>query len=93
MAKMKPSEDIRPLSEFRANVAAFVEHLRDTRRAVILTHRGRGAAVLLDLQSYEELLEEIELLRDVRAAEVEIAAGRGVAHRRAKVQVLARVAP
>ena len=92
MPKLKPSEDIRPLSEFRANVAGVVEHLQDTKRPVILTQRGRSAAVLLDVETYEDLLEELELLRDVRAAEAEIAAGQGVEHRRAKAQVLARVA-
>jgi antitoxin YefM len=92
MPKIKLAEDIRPLSEFRSNVAAVVEQVRDTKRAVILTQHGRSAAVLLDVESYETLLEEVELLRDVRAAEIEIAEGKGMPHRRAKAQALARVA-
>jgi prevent-host-death family protein len=92
MPKLKPSEDIRPLSEFRANVAAVVEHLQDTKRPVILTQRGRSAAVLLDVETYENLLEEIALLRDVRTAEAEVAAGQGLAHQRAKAHLLARIA-
>ena len=91
MSKIKLAEDIRPLSEFRSNIAAVVGQVRDTKRAVILTQHGRSAAVLLDVESYEKLLEEVELLRDVRAAEMEIAAGRGILHRRAKAQVLARI--
>ena len=90
MPKFKPSEDIRPLSEFRSNIAEVLERIQDTKRPVILTQHGRSAAVLLDVRTYEDLLEEVELLRDVRAAEAEIAAGQGVAHRRAKAQVLAR---
>ena len=92
MPKFKPSEDIRPLSEFRSNIAEVLERIQDTKRPVILTQHGSSAAVLLDVRTYEDLLEEVELLRDVRAAEAEIAAGQGVAHRRAKAQVLARVA-
>lgn len=91
MAKIKLAEDIRPLSEFRSNVAAVVGQVRNTKRAVILTQHGRSAAVLLDVESYEDLLEEVELLRDVRAAEIEIAAGKGVPNRRAKAQALARI--
>lgn len=91
MPKLKPSEDIHPLSEFRSNVAAVVEHVQETKRPVILTQRGRSAAVLLDLKTYEDLLEEIELLRDVRAAESEISAGKGLAHRNAKKQLVAGI--
>jgi prevent-host-death family protein len=77
---MKFSEDIRPLSEFRSNVAEIIGQVRDTRRAVILTQHGRSAAVLLDVESYEDLLEEVEILRDVHAAETEIAGGRGISY-------------
>ena len=91
MAKIKPSQDIRPLSDFRANAAAVVKQVQETQRPVILTQHGRGAAVLLDLARYEELLEEIELLRDVRQAEADVAAGKGVAHGKARAAVLKRL--
>ncbi len=91
MANLKPSQDIRPLSDFRANAAAVVKQVQDTQRPVILTQHGRGAAVLLGLERYEALLEEIELLRDVRRAEEEIEAGKGVAHGKARAAVLKRL--
>ena len=37
MTKVLPTEDIRPLSEFRANAAAFVQQVQGTKRPVILT--------------------------------------------------------
>lgn len=52
---------------------------------------GRAAAVLMDVAAYEELVEELELLRDVHQAEKELAAGKGVAHSKARAQVLARL--
>ncbi len=52
MAKVRPSEDIRSLSESRANVAAVARQVRKKRRPVFLTRRGRGAAVLLDVGDY-----------------------------------------
>ncbi len=88
----KPSEDIRPLSEVRANIAAVIGQVQDTKRAVILTQHGRSAAVLLDVQTYEELLDELELLRDVRAAEDEIVSGEGMPHGKARAEVLRRLA-
>ncbi|HVT40674.1 MAG TPA: type II toxin-antitoxin system prevent-host-death family antitoxin [Gemmatimonadaceae bacterium] len=40
-----------------------------TGEPVILTQHGRSAAVLLDLESYEALMDELTPLRDVRVAE------------------------
>ena len=91
MSKIKPSQDIRPLTDFRANAAAVLKQVQETKRPVILTQHGRGAAVLLDLARYEALIEELELLRDVRLAEQQVAAGAGVAHTKARAAVLKRL--
>jgi len=85
------SQDIRPLSEFRANAAAFVQHVRSTRRPLVLTQHGRGAAVLLDIGEYERLVEQIELLQEVQTAEQQLADGQGVDHAEAKARVLGRL--
>ena len=42
-------EDIRPLSEFRAHAASFVEHVKKTGRPLVLTQYGKSAVVLLDV--------------------------------------------
>jgi len=91
VARVRPTQDIRPLADFRANLAAVVRQVQRTKRPVILTQRGRSAAVLVDATEYEALLDRAELLDDVRVAEGELAAGRGVAHSKAKAAVLARL--
>ena len=91
MPRVRPTEDIRPLADFRANLASVVRQVQRTKRPVILTQHGRSAAVLVDASEYEALVERAELLEDVRAAEAEIEAGRGLAQGRAKAAVLARL--
>jgi antitoxin YefM len=91
MRRTRFSQDIRPLSEFRANAAAFIEHVRTTHRPLVLTQHGRGAAVLLDVTEYERLIEQIELLQEVQSAEGQLAEGRGIEHAHAKAQVLDRL--
>lgn len=88
MRRSRPSQDIRPLSEFRANVASYVEHVQTTKRPLVLTQHGRSAAILIAVEAYEELVERGELAEDVRIAEAQIAAGRGMPH--AKVAALLR---
>jgi prevent-host-death family protein len=79
MPRVIPTEDVRPLSEFRANTAAFMNQVRETRRPVILTQHGRSAAVLLDVRVYEDLVERAEVLNDVQIAQTQIAEGKGIA--------------
>jgi prevent-host-death family protein len=90
MASIRFSEDIRSLSEFRANTAAFVTQVQTTRRPLVLTQHGRGAAVLLDITEYERLAERAEVLEDIRVAEEQIARGEGIEHDEVKRQLLAR---
>ena len=85
------SRDIRPLSEFRANAAAFVQQVRSTQRPLVLTQHGRGAAVLLDITEYERLIEQIELLQEIQTAEHQLSEGQGVEHHAAKEQILSRL--
>jgi antitoxin YefM len=91
MPRVRPSEDVRPLSEFRAKVATFVQQVQGTGRPLILTVHGRSAAVLVDVGEYESLLDELELLRDVRTAEAQLKKGRGVGHPAAKTRILGRL--
>lgn len=92
MSKLKPTRDIRPVTEFRANAAQFIDQVRETGEPVILTQHGRSAAVLLDVESYESMMDELALLRGVRQAERQIAAGKGQSHATVAKRLRARLA-
>lgn len=91
MPDIKPSEDIQPLSTFRANVASFLDQAQETGRPLVLTQHGRSVAVLLGVERYEALVEELELLRDVVAAEGELDAGEHVSQAEAMERVRSRL--
>ena len=91
MSRVRVDEDIRPLSEFRAGVATFVKQIHETRRPMVLTQRGRGVAVLVDVHEYERMQERLEVLEEVYKAEEQLAAGDGVSHAEAKARVLGRL--
>jgi prevent-host-death family protein len=92
MSKVRVDEDIRPLSEFRAEVASFVKHIRETRRPMVLTQRGRGVAVLIDVNEFELMQERLEILEDIYRAEEQLAAGGGVPQEEARARVLKGIA-
>ena len=80
MSRWRPSQDVRPVTEFRANASAVLDQVQATRRPVILTQHGRSTAVLLDVSVYEALLEELAVLRDIKTAEAQVAKGRVTSH-------------
>lgn len=82
--------DIQPVSDFRANAAAIIDRLRQSGRPVVLTQRGRGTAVLVDIRRYQGLVEEVELLRDIQVGLLDVAEGRTVPHEEAMAALRAR---
>jgi len=91
MSRIHFDQDIQPLSEFRAGVASYIKQINETRRPLVITQRGKGVAVVLDVAEYEAMQEKIELLEEMRTAEAQIAAGFGVSNDDARAQVLGRV--
>ncbi len=91
MRRLKPSRDIQPVTEFRANAAQFIDQVRETGEPVILTQHGRSAAVLLDVSAYESMIDELGLLRDVRVSEEQIAAGKMAGHPAVSKRLRARL--
>lgn len=68
---------IRDLNELKAKTAAVVDHVVRTRRPVLITRRGRGVAVLVELSEFERMQDELAFrkgvergLQDVRAGDV-----------------------
>lgn len=68
--------DIKPVSDFRANSAALLRQVRESGRPIVLTQRGRSAAVVVDVGTYQALLDELDELRDVHRGLADLAEGR-----------------
>ena len=65
------------ISDLHDETAAVVRRVRGSKRPVVITERGRAAAVLVGVETYERHERERALLRDLARGGREIAAGRG----------------
>lgn len=88
MERIKLDQDIKPLSDFRANITSYIENLRKTKRPLVITQHGKSTAVMLDVSEYENLLDNLEVLKDIRLAESQIDNGEGISHSNAKKTIL-----
>lgn len=57
--------DVRPLSDFKRSQAELLQHLKTTRRPLLLTLNGRAEVVIQDAASYQLLLEQVSGESDV----------------------------
>ena len=72
----KFSEDIVPLSDLKVNPGKVVNHVKDTHRPVLLTSRGRGVAVVQNLEDYEKDQEERAFMKAVAQGLMDVKNGR-----------------
>ncbi len=64
---IRVSEDVVPIGEFKGQAARWLQHAKDSGRAVLITQNGRPAAVLLSPAAYDRLQERQQFLESVAA--------------------------
>ena len=74
---MREVPELVPVSDLRQDVAAVLKRLQLSPEPLVITQRGRAAAVLLSVEAYERREQERELLQLLAQGEKEIAAGKG----------------
>ncbi len=69
--------NILSVSDLRKHAAEILKKLRDNKEPVIITQRGRTAAVMISVEAYEKAEHDKEILRLLARGEKEIEAGEG----------------
>ena len=75
MAVPRFSEDVRTLTDLKVRSSEIVRQLQRTHRPVLLTRRGRGVAVILNLEQYEHLVDRAEFVEAVQEGAEAVARG------------------
>ena len=69
--------DIIPITDLRQGAAAALKRVKLSKQPVVITQRGRAAAILLSMEAYERREHESQLLRLIARGEQEITTGKG----------------
>lgn len=69
--------EIIPVTDLRQDAAGILKRVQSSQQPLIITQRGRAAAIMLSVEAYERLTHEQQLLRLLTRGEQEIAAGTG----------------
>lgn len=57
--------NILPLSDFQRSAKSFLVTLKETQAPMVLTVNGKAAVVVQDAESYQRLMERMELLESL----------------------------
>ena len=57
------NKGILPLTEFKQKSSAIISQVQKTKNPAVLTVNGRAQAVLIDPESYQNMVNQIALLR------------------------------
>jgi len=74
---MSKIPEVVPITDLRQDAAAVLRRVRGRKQPLIITQRGRAAAVMLSIDAYERGEHERQLLLLLAQGEREIAAGKG----------------
>lgn len=80
MSKIQSDQDIQPLSKFSSKVAFYFDQVKKTKKPLVITQNGKSSAILLDVSEYQQMLDKIEVLEEVRLAESQISQGLAISH-------------
>jgi prevent-host-death family protein len=69
--------NILPVSDLRQDAAKVLKQLRDNKSPIIITQRGRAAAVMIGIEAYEKSEHDKELLRLLAKGDRETDTGEG----------------
>jgi prevent-host-death family protein len=74
------TKDIQSLTTFRRRSGDFMKHLKKSKRPVVLTVKGKAAAIVQDAAAYQRLLDiaaKADAREGIRQGLAEIRAGKG----------------
>lgn len=78
--RCRPSEDVVPFSECRNNLSAYIGRVQETHRPILITQNGRSASYIVNATDFDDLMDSIELAKDIEISRREIAEGKGIPH-------------
>ncbi|MDD2624581.1 MAG: type II toxin-antitoxin system Phd/YefM family antitoxin [Candidatus Riflebacteria bacterium] len=67
--------DIKPISYIKTNAAEMMKYVNDNRNPIIITQNGEAKAVLMDIDSYQNMQNAFALLNIIKISEDEIKKG------------------
>jgi prevent-host-death family protein len=69
-------EDIKPISYIKTNAAAMLDYVNDHKNPIIVTQHGEARGVLLDVESYQNMVNALSVMKLLQISEEALRTGK-----------------
>ena len=69
-------EDVKPISYIKTNAAEMIDYINRHRNPIIVTQHGEAKAVFLDIESYQDMINALSLMKLLQFPEKSIREGK-----------------
>jgi PHD/YefM family antitoxin component YafN of YafNO toxin-antitoxin module len=69
-------EDVKPKSNKKTNAAEMIDYINDHKNPIIVTQHGEARGVLLDVESYQDMVNALSLMKLLQFSEKSIREGK-----------------
>ena len=73
---MKLSQDVKPVSYFKNNMAEVIRKLNENQGTMIITQNGEAKVAMMDIKAYEGMQETLAMLEMIAQGKKNMAEGR-----------------
>jgi PHD/YefM family antitoxin component YafN of YafNO toxin-antitoxin module len=69
-------EDVKPISYIKTNAADMLDYINDHKNPIIVTQHGEARGILLDVESYQNMVNALSIMKLLQVSEKAIQDGR-----------------
>ncbi len=83
------AKDIRPISYVKSHTAEMIKQVGEQGNPIVITQNGEAKAVLLDIDSYQKIVDAINMMKIISIGQNDIKNGRFITDDELDKKVLA----
>jgi PHD/YefM family antitoxin component YafN of YafNO toxin-antitoxin module len=69
-------EDVKPISYIKSNAAEMIDYINSHKNPIIVTQHGEAKGVFLDVESYQDMIKALSLMKLLQFSEKAIQEGK-----------------
>jgi PHD/YefM family antitoxin component YafN of YafNO toxin-antitoxin module len=69
-------QDVKPISYIKTNAAEMIDYINNHKNPIIITQRGEARGVFLDIESYQDMVNALSLMKLLQFSEKAIRDGK-----------------
>jgi PHD/YefM family antitoxin component YafN of YafNO toxin-antitoxin module len=69
-------QDVKPISYIKTNAAEMMDYINDHKNPIIITQHGEARGVFLDIESYQDMINALSLMKLLQFSEKAISEGK-----------------